>query len=1417
MRPNIRSILNVIMVLLWTSFVMKAQHTSSPPSFRFEIFELPNGELGNHVQSIAQDSFGFMWFGSQNGLHRWDGYRFTTYTHDPEDPTSIASNYVECVYPASDGTLWIGTYGAGLDRFDYTTETFHHYKHDKDNAQSLTHDKVSLILEDQHQNLWVTTYGGVNKFDRDKGTFQRFVNDPEDPNSLSYNIIRAAFLDSRGTLWFGAGDPWAGDSKGGLNRYDPETASFTRYLHQPGDTSSLMRNKVTAIFEDSRGKFWVGTLGDGLHLMDRKTGSFQRLTQNNSKNGLSLPKQEETYDWHTRFIFEDRNKKIWIGAWLGGIKYYDPESGDAWHYSRGAPPYHLPDNNVWNMFQAQDGSLWAWSAGIGNAKVFKIEKEALTFHTIPLPATVDPIAFYQQDDQHLWVGTQSSGLLYVNLIKKRVEYVFKNDPQNSMNYTSWKDLQIIRAQTEEMLFDNIWGIKKDREGYLWLAKSNNSKNGGLIRFNPQDGSARRYFNVVDTTWLNYMDDMQLGKNGYPWCVNQNAMLFKFNPDTEDFTRFELNPQSEGHSMYMNSTMGIDHKGILWIVGRTGSESELIINHPFLFRFDPDKQLFQTFDNFAPSQYNEKIVATYRALNNLLIDRKGKLWLNIAQTIQSFNPKTGDIKIYPTSFFGNSIFRGMAMDQNDRLWIIGDDLIVFDTNEEVFTRFDQNDGMIVGPFPRKAISQSPNGHIFIGGKKGIQYFDPNNYSKDTTSQSIDLAITGFHLMKQSYQENVPSIFNNEKKVKNQIRLKHDQNDFTINFSALNFNPQDPIEYEYQVVGLHDNWQKVFGKPEASYYNVSPGSYTFRVRAAFKNGTWREAMPFKIEIAPPWYASNGAYATYVLLICLMVYLIYRYQLNRRLAVAETERLKELDAVKTQLYTNITHEFRTPLTVILGMARQVVSNPKDYFRQGMDMVIRNGENLLSLVNQMLDLSKLESGKMSLQLQQRDIINYLKYLMESFHSYAESEDIRLHFLTDQENLSMDFDEPKMQQIVSNLLSNAIKFTPAGGDIYFSCGLQNHTADQLFFIKVKDTGKGIPEEQLPHVFDRFYQVDNSSTREGEGTGIGLALTKELVKLMAGDIRVTSIEGKGTEFIILLPISRNSQLTESLTPVQKEEKTTLASSTNAQFLTSSIPNSKAASTILIAEDNPDVVQYLTACLASDYKLNIATDGQEGIDIAIETIPDLIITDVMMPHRDGFELCQTLKQDERTSHIPIVMLTAKADIESKLEGLEHGADAYLAKPFHKEELQIRIKKLLELRHQLQAFYQASAGIAENGAVVKDVPAIHPIENQFVKKVRQVVEENLDNFDFTVEQLCQEIHMSNSQIHRKLSALTGFSATKFIRYIRLNKAKELLLQPELTITAVAFDTGFQDPSYFGRVFKQEFGQTPMEWREKKNSAI
>lgn len=544
------------------------------------------------------------------------------------------------------------------------------------------------------------------------------------------------------------------------------------------------------------------------------------------------------------------------------------------------------------------------------------------------------------------------------------------------------------------------------------------------------------------------------------------------------------------------------------------------------------------------------------------------------------------------------------------------------------------------------------------------------------------------------------------------------------------------------------------------------------------------------------------------------------KEQFASAAAIRLQELDAIKTRLYTNITHEFRTPLTVILGMTQQIKDKPTAHLQsegmplaEGLNMITRNGQNLLNLVNQMLDLSKLESGHLALHYQQGDVVNFVKYIVESLHSLAESKGLQIHFISDLEQLTMDYDETRLQQVVSNLLSNAVKFTPKGGNIYVSLSIQNET----FSFKVKDTGRGIAEADLPYIFDRFYQVDDTTTRHGEGTGIGLSLTRELVKLMHGTIAVKSQVNKGTEFEVVLPILHIADL-----KVAREQLPILPpiidsfTADNAP-LSKNEEISKEKPLVLIADDNADVRAYIASCLSTDYNLLIAQDGQECEDLAFDKIPDLIITDVMMPFKDGFEVCQTLKTDERTSHIPIIMLTAKADMDSKLQGLEHGADVYLMKPFNKDELLVRIKKLLELRQQLQQFYRSTLGGNTEGgktqAIEKPNPLTNNADNAFVIKVRTLIETNLNKVDFDVEKLCRDLLLSTSQVHRKLTALTGLSTNSFMRYVRLVKSKEQLVQnAHFSISAVAYDCGFNDPAYFSRAFKQEFGMTPQMWREQ-----
>ena len=518
-------------------------------------------------------------------------------------------------------------------------------------------------------------------------------------------------------------------------------------------------------------------------------------------------------------------------------------------------------------------------------------------------------------------------------------------------------------------------------------------------------------------------------------------------------------------------------------------------------------------------------------------------------------------------------------------------------------------------------------------------------------------------------------------------------------------------------------------------------------------------------------------------------------------EAARLKDLDETKTKLLTNITHEFRTPLTIILGMAKLIKEKPDEWLKKGTEKITRNGIALLHLVNDLLDLARLEAGAMPVISLQQDIIKQLRFLTESFSSVALDKSIDLQFNPHTREFLMDFDADKLSQIVSNLLSNALKFTQNNGTVILST--ENSINQHSFSILVKDNGRGISPEYLPQIFDRFYRVENPLLQSQSGSGLGLALTRELIKLMNGTINVESKLGSGTCFTITLPVTNNAPLKEK---ISDSEIIDYFENTNHEYSSIHIHHTDNSPVLLIVEDNNDLTEYLYETLATDYQIKIASNGKSGLALAVEIIPDIIISDVMMPVMDGISMLEQLKKDIRTSHIPVIMLTAKADITSKLTGLAKGADEYLPKPFHEKELRIRLKNLIEMRQRLQEHF---ASMTPADSHLRDKSLI--IENEFIRKVRSHMEDNIANEEFDIQNLCHEIAMSRAQLYRKFKALTGKSVFEYLRILRLHRAKELLLTSDLNITQVCFDVGFNNLSHFSRIFNEEFGKKPSDFRK------
>ncbi len=613
------------------------------------------------------------------------------------------------------------------------------------------------------------------------------------------------------------------------------------------------------------------------------------------------------------------------------------------------------------------------------------------------------------------------------------------------------------------------------------------------------------------------------------------------------------------------------------------------------------------------------------------------------------------------------------------------------------------------------------------------------------------------------------------------------------------------YTWWLEGYEASWSKPTTTNAIRYDNLPPGKYTLHVKGGVTADYYASSVKeYIIIVHQVWYKTWWAWCLYMGAFLGLVAVFYRYKTKQALEKAETRRLKEMDVFKSRMYTNISHEFRTPLTVIMGMTGNIRGHQEEK-----NLIFRNSKNLLRLINQLLDLSKLESNTLKLDKVQGDIVSYLRYLTESFYSMAEEKEIRLSFYPETKALTMDFDEVKIQHIIYNLLTNAIKFTQESGKIILHLKAVKLKGSEYLEIIVDDTGIGISSSDLPKIFDRFYQGDNSSTRQEEGTGIGLALTKDLVRMMGGEISVKSTLGEGTIFKVILPVMLGADTPKAEPGVHHSAKETRLSVNKLTKEIDAIGKPVDAPLVLVIDDNRDVVTYIKSILQSSYEVMIARTGQEGIDLALEAIPDIIVSDVMMPVKNGYEVCQFLKNDERTSHIPVILLTAKVTSEDRIEGLQGGADAYLTKPFNKEELQIRLAQLIAIRKSLQKRYSSFGSFGE--LLVNQPGSVPSLDDRFLKKLFDVVTERMDDTELSVTDLCRAAKLSNSQVNRKLKTLTNKTPSQFVRSIRLQKALELLQTSELNVSEVAYQVGFSDPNYFSRTFLKEFGYPPTAVRK------
>ncbi|MCB9334498.1 MAG: response regulator, partial [Lewinellaceae bacterium] len=1243
-----------------------------------EELTIEDGLSQGFVNSIFQDKEGFLWIGTRNGLNRYDGREFKVFIHDPLDPYSISENNVIEIREAGD-CLLIRTLD-NLNIFYKKTQRFYRLKPADTLQQQIAGYAFKGVLIDEAGTLWCKAMSPDSVFELVRITLTEnlhVVTNEAEPGREVKSIGRQelndelfSFLGARESVIWGA-------SKGRIFSVDKKSMKI-QYYDVPdriiGKGSFIGKDKSIWFVGDSgfgkisgAGIQYIKTdfrvrfikLRDGplplVLLSDQNLVGFDEpdfkkgaLHIDAGQTILTPGKLKIVLD-----VFLDRSGIFWLGTNGYGIIKYSPLSNRFKKHFQGVSVQT-------QIFTDKSGNFGFWlrqgngSFASSPALVYYTAKQKLNGTTKTL---VDHHGSY-------WTLTQQQSSNYLR--EKTIE-LFQKEAAGK----PW----VLRAKLIAK-YAPLFTFESDANDDIWIAHNQHLFH---VHANSWNIDTFNYSGVLPRTHRVF--DLKQTRDG-TWWIGTNKGLVQAVPAGPgyDFKLFKVaygEQQSVQHNEIASLLEDPRQPHILWI-GTLGGGLSRLDTRTMQFRHYGIRNGFP--DN---------------KIYGVLSDTEGLLWMSSNKGIIRFDPATGSYKNYTV-----------------------------------------RDGLPTNEFNMNAYAKLPDGTMLFGGIEGVVSFHPKNFSDNPVSPQI--SITGLDV------NNQPIVFGDSTEILKQtieftqkLELSYAQNSVTFHFAALEFTISSNNKFRYYLKGAEAEWAHLTTEGQASYLNLSPGKYTFLIKCSNSDGVWNEIpRALELTILPPWYRSNWAYGIYILLLAGLGYGILRFFLHRqrlqyKLAMEhrEAERLKELDVFKSRVFTNITHEFRTPLTVIQGMADRIMEYKTNQAATGVhqagQLIKRNGAALLRLINQLLDLAKLEAKVLTLNPEQTDLVAYVKYLAGSFQSLAATKAIQLHVQSDPESLPMAIDQEQLQTILHNLLSNAIKFTPAQGEITLQLRLLNswqngldasytlvvspeaHTADNWVALRLLDNGVGIAPERILRIFDRFNQ---SSSKEGGGSGIGLALVKELIQLMQGALAVRSEEGQGTEFIVLLPV-RQAEVSSNITPGSREKELSDAPAVPMPAAPLSQKHDKELPTLLIVEDNPDVLQYLTGCVETDYKIITAIDGQEGIEKALETIPDIIISDVMMPRKDGFEVVQTLKNDERTSHIPIVLLTAKADLDSRIEGLERGADVYLAKPFDRQELLVRLRKLLELRRKLQERYaQGQQPAAAEG------PAHY--EDIFMNKVQSI---------------------------------------------------------------------------------------------------
>ena len=1335
-------------VLLLSSWMVVAQ------SYQFKHLEVSDGLSNNSVNTICKDRDGFMWFGTTTGLNRYDGYTFKIYQHAENDPGSLPDNYITDIVEMPDGRFWVNT-GRGY------------------------------VLFDKEQDCFITDVTGFMK------------------NLESGGVPEQVFVDREGNTCLSV----AGE---GCYRYkEGGKRLFFSYVEH-----SLPEHGVTQIAECSDGLLLIYNTGL-LVCLDRATLAI-KWQSDEIKKYIPAGKTIEFS------LFVDRDNCIWAYS-LMGIWAYDCGT-KSWRTDLTAIWSSRPDVIIHAVAQDIEGRIWVGKDYDG---IDVLEKEtgkvtSLVAHddngrSLPHNTIYD---LYADRDGIMWVGTYKKGVSYYS------ESIFK------FNMYEWGDITCIEQADENR---------------LWLGTNDH----GILLWNRSTGKAEPFWRDAEGQLPNPVVSMLKSKDGKLWVGTFNGGLYCMNG-----SQIRSYKEGVGNALASNNVWALveDDKGRIWIASLggglqclepvsgtfetyTSSNSALLENNVTSLCWVDNNTLFFGTANQGVGMMDMRtreikkiqgqsgnVKLSNDAVNHVYKDSRGLVWIATREGLNVYDTRRHVfLDLSPVAEAKGNFIAAITEDQERNMWVStsrkvirvtvasdGKGSYLFDSRA-----YNSEDGLQNCDFNQRSIKTLHNGIIAIGGLYGVNVFAPDHIRYNKMLPNV--MFTGLSLFDeavkvgQSYGGRV--LIEKELNDVENVEFDYKQNIFSVSFASDNYNLPEKTQYMYKLEGFNNDWLTLpLGVHNVTFTNLAPGKYVLRVKAINSDGyVGIKEATLGIVVNPPFWMSWWAYLLYAVGLVVVLFLA-RYRMLKRerekfhLQQIENEVAKneEINNMKFRFFTNVSHELRTPLTLIISPLEGMLKETTDELQSTrLQLMYRNAQRLLHLVNQLLDFRKGEMSTHQLSLSEGDIISYVHSVCNSFLLMADKKHIQFSFFSGIDTFSMAFDADKVGKIVMNLLSNAFKFTPEGGRVTVMIEHVAGTPD-ILEIKIADTGIGISDVDKEHIFERFYQAGHKGVEETTGNGIGLSLVRDFVTLHEGEVKVFDNIGMGSVFVIQFPVKHvetQVQLPEETgMPAGDEEDKEMKEEAREETERKNFP------LLLIVDDNEDFRIFMRYSLELQYRVKLAVNGKEAWEMMQEELPDLVISDVMMPQMDGNELCRLIKQDKRTAHIPVILLTARQNTEAKLEGLQTGADDYVTKPFNMTILVLRIRKLIELSR----YHRVTQGMIDPAP---SEIVITSLDEKLIEKAIKYVEDNMSRTELSVEELSRELGMSRVHLYKKLLQITGKTPIEFIRVIRLKRAAQLLRESQLHVSEVAFEVGFNNPKYFSRYFKDEFGVLPSVYQEKE----